>query len=278
MIDETKQDLAIAYLLGELKGPEGIHFVQALERDPELQELVRSLEATLGDVALLSPPVAPPERVAQRLFDQIGKTKIIRFNYLPWSLAAAVAIACAVLALVRDSGRSREVAALREKATSVESELAAVRQQSAAAATELVALRQKSVAAEGENRRLTALAERYRKQADLSEMKIATLSSQVQNYATALAVVVWDTEKQEGLVKLSKLPKLQAGKDYQLWVIDPAYKQPVSAGIVAPDANGYAKTVFKPAQIVHGAETFAVSIEKAGGAVTPQGQIVLAGK
>ena len=306
MIDETLHDLAVAYVLGELKGAEGIRFLTLLDSDPELRQAVRELEETLGEVALTVPRVAAPARVGVRLSKEIRSQKVIRLNFLPLGLAAAIVIGCALFAVERESQKAVEIAGWREKATAYETALAALREKSGVAERELASLQQKSATderalaslrakeaaaesalaslqqkdagAEGEIRRLTDLAEGYRKKSDISEMKIATLSAQVKSYASALAVVVWDAGKQEGLVKLDKLPKLPAGKDYQLWVLDPSYKQPVSAGVVAADASGFARTVFKPAQEIHGADHFAVSIEKAGGSVAPQGQIVLVGQ
>jgi hypothetical protein len=47
----------------------------------------------------------------------------------------------------------------------------------------------------------------------LSQVRIATLQSQVAAYARTGAVVVWDTSKKSGLIQFSELPVPQPGKN-----------------------------------------------------------------
>lgn len=70
------------------------------------------------------------------------------------------------------------------------------------------------------------------------------------------------------------LPPLQAGKTYQLWIVD-ANGRPVDAGIFAPDATGVATLVTllnvpSPAAV-------AVTVEPAGGVPAPTGDRYLLG-
>jgi hypothetical protein len=111
----------------------------------------------------------------------------------------------------------------------------------------------------------------------LASVKIQTLNSQVDAYAKALAVVVWDDNTQRGVLKLDKFPQAGEGKDYQLWVIDPNKKAPVSAGIIPVAQNGVARMPFKPADHIDAAQKFAISVERKGGAPAPAGQIVVIG-
>jgi anti-sigma-K factor RskA len=108
-------------------------------------------------------------------------------------------------------------------------------------------------------------------------MKIAMLSAQVDAYAKTTAVVVWDAEKQQGVIKLVNLPKPESGKDYQLWVIDPKHPQPVSGGVLSVQAEGPTRVSFKPDQPVTKADKFAISVEPAGGMSKPTGNIVFMG-
>jgi anti-sigma-K factor RskA len=113
---------------------------------------------------------------------------------------------------------------------------------------------------------------------NLAKVKIATLSAQVDAYAKASAVIVWDPQKQRGVVKLANVPRPESGKDYQLWVIDSKNpQQPVSGGVVPVDAEGMARTSFEPAQSVSKAEKFAISVEPAGGVRQATGPIILLG-
>lgn len=110
---------------------------------------------------------------------------------------------------------------------------------------------------------------------DLAKVEIATLQSTVKEYRQGVAVVVWNSEKKEGILKLEKMPPLDANKDYQLWVVDPSKKNPVDAGIVTIDPQGFAKVSFKPQMEVEKAEKFALSVEKKGGVPVAEGPIVL---
>ena len=111
---------------------------------------------------------------------------------------------------------------------------------------------------------------------DLAHFKIATLASMLGNSPAALAVAVWDPTREEGVLAVSKLPALASEKDYQLWVIDKQYPSPVSGGVFVVDpATGEAHIVFKADKPVHSIAKFAVSLERKGGATSPQGPIVL---
>ena len=61
-------------------------------------------------------------------------------------------------------------------------------------------------------------------------------------------------------------------------VIDPKIAQPVSAGILAVPNDGLIRASFHPATPIESAAAFAISVEKAGGAPKPEGQIILVGK
>jgi anti-sigma-K factor RskA len=109
------------------------------------------------------------------------------------------------------------------------------------------------------------------------KVKIAALSAQVDAYAKTTAVIVWDPDKQRGVVKLTNVPKPEPGKDYQLWVMDPKYPQPVSGGLVPVTEEGIARVAFQPDKPISKADKFAISVEPAGGVPKPTGQIVLLG-
>jgi len=238
MIDEAKQDLAARYVLGELEGWQSARFRAELDNDIELVQFVSDLQETFAEVALAAKPQAPPRALLGRILEQVRddaaaenaaiETKIVRPNWLPWALAACLAVACTLL--VADQSKLRhEVTTLRE-------------------------------------------------QDALSRTRIATLSAQTEAYAKVLAVVIWDEEKQRGIVKLDQLAPAAPDRDYQLWMIDPNRKAPVSAGVVPVNDDGLVQAAFKPAQPIRSGVKFAVSIERKGGAPAPEGPIILMGK
>jgi anti-sigma-K factor RskA len=77
-----------------------------------------------------------------------------------------------------------------------------------------------------------------------------------------MATIFWDTRSKDVYVMPNKLPKTQAGKQYQLWAI--VNGKPVDAGILDPDCNGVCKMKNIPA-----AQAFAITVENSGGSPTP---------
>ncbi len=116
-------------------------------------------------------------------------------------------------------------------------------------------------------------------QGDLADFKITTLASLLKNSPQALAVAVWDPGKQEGVLKVEKLPALLANQDYQLWIVDPQYPNPVDGGVFTVDPKtGEARRKFKAKQPVGAVNAFAVTLEQKGGVPVAKGPFVLLGK
>jgi anti-sigma-K factor RskA len=112
---------------------------------------------------------------------------------------------------------------------------------------------------------------------EISKIKIATLASLSKNLPQAIAIVAWDGDSQHGLLKTANIPAARADQDYQLWVIDASYKQPISAGIFHPGQEA----PFHPLQSISNPQKFAISLEKKGGAPPgqgPQGPVMLIGE
>jgi anti-sigma-K factor RskA len=112
----------------------------------------------------------------------------------------------------------------------------------------------------------------------LAQIQIASLSSKLQSAPNANAVVVWDEKKQRGILKVTALPRNAADRDYQLWLVDPRYKNPVDGGVFHVANDGTLSVPFHPAEPVRQAKGFAISIERKGGVPKAEGPIVLLGK
>ena len=271
MIDETRQEQAALYVLGGLDAAEAERFSAELRNDAELQAFVAELEDATAQLAHDAPPRTPPPALKQRVLAEIGVSKKIvamplRLSWIPWAAAAALAINCGLLWMERQQSTNDRVAAFRDLAAAredVAKQRAANEDESVRRAAQVAAI-QKEVAD-------------LRARDALAAVRIQTLSAQVDAYSKALAVVVWDDNTQRGVLKLDKFPKAAAGKDYQLWVIDSKKTLPVSAGIVPVGADGVARIAFKPVDRIDALQKFAISIERAGGAPAPAGQIVALG-
>ena len=129
-----------------------------------------------------------------------------------------------------------------------------------------------------ERRTLTRTLADVRGEDGISKLRTAALSPQGEVTPEAIGAVAWNPTEQKGVVTISKLPPLEPNQDYQMWVIDPQQKKPISGGIIQVDENGTAKLVFTVAVPIRSADAFAVSRERKGGAASPDGPIVLMGR
>lgn len=300
-MDDAKEELAVRYVLGELTSSEEERFRAELEQEPELSDATRELGEAFASLALSAPPRAAPADLPGKIVQatrNAGSRKIIGiWGFLPWAMAACLAALCAVLAAERmqsqrnlaaahnqkvfsdqevatlhgrDALTQKELADLRSKGELFQKKLAEVQSKEELFQKELADLRGKDELSQKK------LADLHAKDA-LSQMKIATLQSLVDTFARTSAVVIWDPDKKSGIVQFNNLPAPGPGKNYQLWVIDPKFPQPISAGLVPTSESGMVKVNFKPAQAVGSAAKFAVSLEDTGESPTP-GQIILLGQ
>ena len=129
-----------------------------------------------------------------------------------------------------------------------------------------------------ERQTLTRTVADLRQEDSIGKLRTAALSPQGEAAPNTIGAVAWDPSQQKGVVTLSKLPPLEPNQDYQMWVIDPQHKQPISGGIIQVDEKGTAKLVFTVAVPIRSADAFAVSRERKGGAPSPDGPIILMGR
>ena len=104
-----------------------------------------------------------------------------------------------------------------------------------------------------------------------------TLTPSESGPADAKATVAWQPGQQTGVIRITNLPIPESGRDYQLWAVDAAHKDPISAGVIRVDKNGVAQIRFKPVEMAHQVKAFAISLEREGGVPKKEGPILLAG-
>ncbi|HSI13506.1 MAG TPA: anti-sigma factor [Chthoniobacter sp.] len=256
MIDENRQDLAAEYALDALDPESARAFEAMLASDPELKALAESLRETAAALAHNAPRQLPPPQLRERVLSRIrAEAQAMTSSPAGPSSASATPLA------EQSSGGGSVIpwaiaACFVISTTALWMERSALQKDRDALLTEVGDLRNRD---------------------NLAKVKIAALAAQVDAYAKATAVIVWDPEKQRGIIKLTNVPKPEAGKDYQLWVIDPKYPKPVNGGVVPVNADGVARVAFQPDQPISKADNFAISVEQAGGVPVGKGPIVLLG-
>lgn len=311
MIDESLQEYASLYVLGLLDGLELDAFQKQLARDSELRDLVRDLTEASAQLAYAAPAVnVPPElkaKVMARL-DRAATTpipfkaapsvaraddKVLQFplkTWLPWAAAACLALSTAWLgqlyyasrsetSLLRDQQALADVE-LKSARNQIEAERIIAKQEASTGTAQLAATEEKLKLAQDQidlaNKRLLAMETKAKSDANLANFKITTLASLLGNSPQALAVAVWNPARQEGVLRVEKLPALAADKDYQLWVVDPQYPAPVNGGVFTVDPEtGEARVNFKASKPIATVAKFAVSLERKGGVPKAEGPMVL---
>lgn len=232
-MNEELEEQASLYVLGLLEGTEAAAFERRLQTDGDLRVLVDELDAAAAAISHQAPSRALPSELRTRVLDQVSRGKRVAFlrrstTWLPWAIAACLALACSYLVAERAGLRSR-----------------------------VMALEQRDF---------------------LAQIRIASLSSKLKSAPDANAVVVWDEKKQRGILKVTQLPRNDADRDYQLWLVDPRFKNPIAGGVFHVGNKGSLRVPFQPASPVLGAKGFAISLERKGGVTKAEGPIVLLGK
>ena len=278
MITERQEEQAALHALGLLEGDERVTFESEMARNPEVRALVDSFVESSAAMALMAPQVAPPPQLKQRVLaacatqESAGAAapaagEIVPFPWMkvvPWMVAASIAVAATWLGVQNLALRS-EVQTL-----STERQLAEVAYHMAQNQ-----LSERSLLAEN---MINDLGQKLRRSEDLARLKVTALASLAGNTAEAKVIAVWDPDQQTGLLTMEKLPATSDEQDYQIWVVDPAYPNPVNGGVFHVGADGKVALAFKPDQPIAKAAAFAISLEKKGGVPKAEGTIVLLGK
>jgi anti-sigma-K factor RskA len=273
VIDEGMQEQASAYALGALDADETKAFEVSLRVDPELRALVHELRSVTEALAGTAPALEPPADIKARLLLEIDQRRASGSRtvedkplrglvsrparlWIPWAVAAAMAVLS--LAFLRQS-------------TSLRSQLAA----QAGRINELTA---SAELARAESADLRLAVAKLRESNRLASFRIALLDSLLAAAPKAIAVSVWDNDRQDGVFIVRNLKPLPSDEDYQLWIIDPKYPSPVDAGVFQVNAKGNVREDFRAKLPIQTANQFAVTIERKGGAAVPNTKaMVLAG-
>jgi anti-sigma-K factor RskA len=113
MISEDKQQQVIDYVLGEMSATDAASFERELNEDSELRTFTREMFETLGRIGGGVEALPPPPLVPQRILHTEVR-KVARFPFMPWAVAACLAIGCVVLAAMW-TGSRKEIVKLEQR-------------------------------------------------------------------------------------------------------------------------------------------------------------------
>jgi anti-sigma-K factor RskA len=282
---ERLEELVTLEALHMLEVEESRTFAAEIKYAPKTAAFVREIQDVVGELGELVPPQTPPDELRAQILqsiksqprgssasgvgsgDSIKTAARVFFGIGGWAAAACLALLISGL-WYRQNKAVSDLNALKLSQSTAVTDLAALRDDKARLEQQLS---ESQKIAEGFKQEIIAL----KQTSALASLELASLRSQNKAWLESVAVVVWDNAKQEGMLKLSKMPPATSGHDYQLWVVDSASSAPVSAGVVKISDKGVAVVGFKPATQVTSASKFALSVEKSGGVEKNEGPIVL---
>ena len=203
----------------------------------------------------VEPPAALRERVLTSVAGAAAPARpTTSARVLPAWFASAALVAIA-------AGLAIYAAQLRSRVVTLENQLREAILRADASTAQLAEVRRTVADAQSRVAVLTA--------PDLSRAELA--GQPVAPRASARAFL----SPSRGLVfTATNLPALPAGRVYQLWVLAP---QPVSAGLVRPDANGGVNVLLGAPPSLEAPVAVAVTIEPDGGVPLPTGDKYLVG-
>ena len=91
----------------------------------------------------------------------------------------------------------------------------------------------------------------------------------------AFGTVVLDTADHEGVLAVTGLPRLDAARQYQLWLIRGTERR--SAGVFSVDGDGYGSLLLAVPVDFRDFRALGISVEPSGGSPAPTGPRVMAG-
>ncbi len=263
--------IAAMLLIGVLwQHQRGIALRRDLEsRNAELQQKSTVLASTAGERQNLQAALQQQSQQVQHQAQQIDASKAEASTYKDQTEALR-AKAASEAAKAQQQGRAAQQAITRAN------DLATVAEASAA---ERDALRNALAAEQNQSAQLNAQTTTARQVLDaLSDpaaLRVTLTVPKQKKNPTGRGTYVPGTGTL--LFTASNLAPLRPNKTYELWLMPSDGSSPIPAGTFAPDASGNATLISTQFRRSIAAKGFAVTIENAGGSLTPTLPILLAG-
>lgn len=269
MSPEMCEEYAALYALGLLEGAERRSFEEELAKNPVAGAMVAEFERSSSLLVTTLPKIPAPATLRAAVLQGVQSQMPVaeppkKFTFspiwIPWGVAAALAIICAV-SLAGKSRTTDSAKRLQEDNNSLQIRIAGLQ-------AERDRLEAKVNSLESEKKSLeTRMASLQPKPQATPLDVIQTVKLAPQGLAKPETEVIasWDSERQQGLLNLSRLPLPPADKSYQLWIITPDSPQPVDVGVIISDTARYEFRSPYPTKVA----ALAISLEPKGGSPAP---------
>ena len=292
--DEQTQERAALHALGLLALDETAEFEREMWTRPGLRNLVQEMRIGLEAVARTESKREAPRHLRETLIEQVSNrpasnppitfpayvpetpvaSRPTNIVWLPWAAAASFALLGSIFFFQRNAARTETKTEMVKAGEAT--------QQLSLATSQTVGLNRRLADLEAETAKLRAETSRLAQTqaASWSKLRVAALRTTPSANPASLAggLVLWDADQGTGMLNVRNLPPAPAGKDYQLWVVDPSQPKPLNGGVFKTNADGTAQIYFRPTSTTTvRADKFAISLEPEGGRPVAEGPIFMAG-
>jgi anti-sigma-K factor RskA len=256
-MDKKIEELFPFYALGALTSEERELVEAYLREHPEARMELDGLESAAAELPYGATPITPPDRVKESLMSRVHadveaseraskQRQVERPRERRWAdLFPAFSMGVAVVAVVWATVLNIQLARLQNQ---------------------VLLLSEALVAQANSIEQINA---------NLPQASPATTVSLKGTEAQpeARGQLIVDQHSQSAVLVIAGLPQLEAGKTYQVWLIDSG--GPKSAGLLTVDANGQGLLIVTAEIAIGEFNALGVSIEPEGGSDQPTGEIVV---
>jgi anti-sigma-K factor RskA len=259
-MDPRIEELLPFYALDALNDEERELVESYLAEHPEAREQMNDLHSGVSALPYGIPPVEPPRHVKESLMRRVNADAQARVHSsvqtapeptrrLPWfeNLFRVVSLGAAVAAIIWVIGLNRQVSHLQNEIAGLHDTLAA------------------------QSNSLEQIIANLPKSPPSNVITISLKGTDVQPHAHGQLIA--DPKEQSAVLIVAGLPRLEANKTYQVWLIDG--DKPVSAGLLTVDENGQGVVIVTSDEAISTFKSLGISVEPEGGSPQPTGEIVV---
>jgi anti-sigma-K factor RskA len=274
LMNEHPQDSIPAFVLGTLDVEEALLVSAHLVRCSTCRVEFEAFEALLAALPYASTPRDPPRHVKQQLLARIASrapAAPARPRWIPLVAAGMTALVLVLAVMAYD---------MNSRLSTVASQL----QGSQLAMTEMTGQVARGQQVIGElnsqqQRDQTAIA-RMREQVMQDKQVISFIAAAQPVRLGSLdrhsgAIMYMRPASKQAVLVVAGMPRAQAGKTYQLWLVQRSERVPSATFDV--DQDGVAMLTIEAPLPVNDYDQAMVTVEQSGGSLVPSGQVVLSG-
>jgi anti-sigma-K factor RskA len=287
-MDQRIEELLPLYALDALTDEEKDLVETYLREHPEARQQIEEMENAVSALPYGVPPVEPSPRSKEALMarvaadqratsstpKQASRPRVMRLGNIFQAFSMGVAIVAIVWAVILNTQLSQlrnEVSTLRNAIVAQANSLEQINELRNEVSTLRKAVVAQANSLEQINQSVDQINAKLPQEIPSTVLTISLKGTDVQPQAQGQLIV--DPNSESAVLVMSGLDQLEAGKTYQVWLIDGG--TPVSAGLLTVDENGQGVFIVTSEAAIGSFNALGISIEPEGGSPQPTGDIVV---